>query len=62
MIGADRIKLISRLKQYLIKRFISNNHPKYHKYCMSWINNLTIDQLLYFDKEKEHLENNIILK
>ena len=39
------------LDEYLLLRFIRSNHPKYRKYAVKWINNLTIDQLSYFRKE-----------
>ena len=31
--------------------FIRSNHPKYRKYAVEWINNLTTAQLSYFKKE-----------
>lgn len=39
------------LDVYLLIRFISSNHPKYRKYAVEWINNLTTEQLSYFKKE-----------
>lgn len=30
---------------------IRSNHPKYRKYAVEWIRNLTSDQLSYFRKE-----------
>jgi hypothetical protein len=41
--------------EYLVLRFIRNNHPKYHKYCKEWIDNLTTQQIIYFEKEKQNL-------
>lgn len=43
------------LKKYLIWRFNVNNHAKYRKYCLEWINNLTKNQILYFIEEKKRL-------
>jgi len=43
------------IKEYLIQRFIKNNHPKYYKYCNEWINNLLENQIRYFIIEKERL-------
>lgn len=43
------------MEEYLIKRFIRNNHRKYHKYVNEWISNLTEDQLAYFKLEKERI-------
>ena len=43
------------LKEYLVQRFVKNNHNKYFKYCNEWINNITEDQKIYFIIEKEHL-------
>ena len=48
------------MKEYLIKRFIRNNHNKYAKYVNEWISGLTDDQIAYFKLEKERLnEDNI---
>ena len=39
------------LDKYLLVRFIRSNHPKYRKYAVEWVNNLTTEQLSYFKKE-----------
>ena len=39
------------LDEYLLIRFNRSNHPKYRKYAVEWINNLTTEQLSYFEKE-----------
>ena len=39
------------IDEYLLVRFIRSNHPKYRKYAVEWVNNLTIEQLSYFKKE-----------
>lgn len=39
------------LDEYLLIRFNKSNHPKYRKYAIEWINNLTTEQLSYFKKE-----------
>lgn len=39
------------LNEYLLLRFNRSNHPKYRKYAIEWIRNLTEDQLCYFKKE-----------
>nr|DAG89206.1 MAG TPA: hypothetical protein [Crassvirales sp.] len=39
------------LNEYLLIRFIRSNHSKYRKYAVEWINNLTTEQLSYFEKE-----------
>ena len=39
------------LDKYLLIRFIRSNHPKYRKYAVEWINNLTTAKLSYFKKE-----------
>lgn len=39
------------LNEYLLLRFNRSNHPKYRKYAIEWIRNLTKDQLCYFKKE-----------
>lgn len=39
------------LNEYLLLRFNRSNHPKYRKYAVEWISNLTEEQLLYFRKE-----------
>lgn len=43
------------MKEYLIKRFIRNNHNKYVKYAEEWVSNLTENQIAYFRLEKERL-------
>lgn len=43
------------LKEYLTKRFLYNNHRKYHKYLDEWINNLTQEQIWYFIQEKDRI-------
>lgn len=48
--------------EYLRKRFYQNNHVKYRKYFEEWVNNVSNIQLMYFEKEKYRLENNIVLK
>lgn len=39
------------LDEYLLLRFNRSNHPKYRKYAVEWIKNLTPEQLSYFRKE-----------
>ena len=39
------------LNEYLLLRFNRSNYPKYRKYAIEWIRNLTGDQLSYFRKE-----------
>lgn len=39
------------LDEYLLIRFNRSNHPKYRKYAVEWINNLTTEQLSYFRNE-----------
>lgn len=46
------------LDEYLLIRFIRSNHPKYRKYAVEWVNNLTTEQLSYFEKE---MINSIII-
>ena len=43
------------IKKYLIWRFNVNNHTKYRKYCLEWMNSLTKDQISYFIEEKKRL-------
>lgn len=38
------------LNEYLLIRLNKSNHPKYRKYAIEWINNLTTEQLSYFRK------------
>lgn len=48
------------LKKYLEWRFRTNNHHKYHKFCNQWISNVTVEQLIYFEKEMvKMIENGI---
>lgn len=46
------------MKEYLIRRFIHNNHNKYKKYAEEWVQYLTHDQIAYFCLEKERLYKN----
>ena len=39
------------LNEYLLIRFNKSNHPKYRKYAVEWVNNLTTEQLSCFKKE-----------
>ena len=39
------------LSEYLLLRFNRSNHPKYRKYAVEWVKNLTTEQLSYFKKE-----------
>lgn len=45
------------MKEYLIQRFLKNNHSKYRKYVMEWIDALTGDQIAYFVLEKQRLHD-----
>ena len=48
------------LKKYLEWRFRMNNHNKYHKFCYQWISKVTVEQLIYFEKEMvKMIENGI---
>lgn len=38
------------LNEYLLIRFNKSNHPKYRKYAVEWINNLTTEQLSYLKR------------
>ena len=44
------------MREYLIRRFMFNNHNKYRKYAEEWVNNITHEQIAYFILEKERLE------
>lgn len=44
---------IDNLKTYLQIRFIRDNIPKYYHYFQQWFNNLTNDQLYYFNIDYE---------
>lgn len=43
------------MNEYLVQRFLNNNHPKYYKYCNLWIDRLTKDQINYFIEERRRL-------
>lgn len=43
------------IKEYLIQRFLRNNHKRYHKYVLEWINGVTQNQINYFRLEKERI-------
>ena len=51
-LSKNQIKLFNMtLDEYLLLRFNRSNHPKYRKYAVEWIKNLTPEQLSYFRKE-----------
>jgi len=50
------------MEEYLINRFLKNNHNKYHKYMKEWLSNLTADQIAYFILEKQRLDEKDISK
>jgi len=56
------MEMTDNMREYLRQRFNRNNHPKYHKYFEEWLNNVVDTQLMYFEKEKYRLENNVVLK
>lgn len=37
------------MKDYLQLRFYNDNQKKYHKYFEEWFENLTLNQLYYFN-------------
>lgn len=39
------------MRHYLRARFYRDNIPKYYKYFDSWFDNLTENQLYYFEKD-----------
>lgn len=41
--------MTEEVKQYLWTEFKFNNLPKYYKYFDAWIENLTENQILYYD-------------
>lgn len=57
-----RIIMTKEMYTYLQQRFYRNNHVKYRKYFEEWVQNVTEVQLMYFEKEKFHLDNNIVLR
>lgn len=40
---------------YLRQRFYRSNHTKYRKYFEEWVNNVTDNQLRYFEVEKNRI-------
>jgi hypothetical protein len=38
------------LLKYLHENFKNSNHPKYHKHFNEWLNNLTENQIYYYNK------------
>ena len=49
IIGKIYLKVSDKLKQWLKKDFEWNNHKKYRKYFDTWCENLTDNQILYYD-------------
>ena len=56
------MEMTDSMREYLRQRFYRNNHSKYRKYFEEWLNGVVDTQLMYFEKEKYRLENNIVLK
>ena len=56
------MKVSNDMKEYLRKRFYYNNHPKYRKYFDEWLSGICDSQVMYFEKEKYRIENNVVLK
>lgn len=54
--------MIKEMYTYLQQSFYRNNHAKYRKYFEEWVRNVTEEQLMYFEKEKFRLDNNIVLR
>lgn len=54
--------MTTEMYTYLQQRFYKNNHNKYSKYFEEWVQNVTETQLMYFEKEKFRLDNNIVLR
>lgn len=47
--------MTNQLNNYLHWRCRMNWHTKYLKYIDEWISNVTDNQLIYFEKEMNHL-------
>jgi len=47
--------MTNQLNNYLQWRCRMNWHTKYLKYINEWISNITDNQLIYFEKEMNHL-------
>lgn len=60
-INIAHIEITKEMYAYLQQRFYRNNHAKYRKYFEEWVQNVTEEQLMYFEKEKFRLDNNIVL-
>lgn len=56
------MEIDNEMKEYLRKRFYYNNHPKYRKYFEEWLSGICKSQIVYFEKEKYRIENNVVLK
>lgn len=58
----QNMEMTDNMREYLRQRFYRNNHSKYRKYFEEWLNGVVGTQLMYFEKEKYRLENNVVLK
>ena len=56
------MEMTDSMREYLRQRFYRNNDSKYRKYFEEWLNGVVDTQLMYFEKEKYRLENNVVLK
>lgn len=45
------------LKTWLKERWRFDNHHKYQKYFEEWFENITENQIQYFIKQKQNIEN-----
>lgn len=51
----------TELYNWLVREFKFNNLKKYHKYCESWISNLTEGQIIGFQKQMTQVDNNAFI-
>ena len=47
--------MTEQLYTYLQLRFYNENHVKYHKYFEEWVQNITNNQIHYFNTEMSNL-------
>lgn len=53
---------VKMTKDWLETEFYKSNIKKYHKYCQTWLNNLTNEQLYGFEKQRIGMITNSKIK
>ena len=58
----DNFDINKELRQWLLERWLSDNHKKYHKYFDEWVSNITMSQIEGFSKQMYNDKNNVLIR